>query len=274
MQTPGGSYAEYGVAPAHTTALLPPSSSFEEGATIPLAALTAVVGLYAADRLGLPQPWVKATKSSPLLVYGAASAVGSFAIQLAQKRNIHPIIAVAGKAQAHVEALIDRSKGDTIVDYRNGNEAVVQGIRDALKGAKLEHAFDCVSEKEKGSPGNIAQVLDPQTGKVTFVLPDASKGITMAPSEKTLFDGYSDSVKRSFTGVGGVHEDQKDLGYVYMRYFSRGLAEGWFKAHPQEVIPGGLGGIQQGLENLKNGKASAVKYVFRVSETEGAGSGK
>lgn len=56
---------------------------------------------------------------------------------------------------------------------------------------------------------------------------------------------------------------------MYTRYFSKGLEGGWLKAHPQEVVPGGLGGIQQGLENLENGKASAVKYVYKISDTPG-----
>ena len=264
MREPGGSYAEYAVAWAHTTALLPPKISYEEGAAIPLAALTAVVGLYAADRLNLPQPWSPATEPIPLLVYGAGAAVGSYVIQLAKKSNIHPIIAVAGRAQEHVEKLLDRSKGDTIVDYRKGDDAVVQGIKDALQGKKLYYAYDAVSEN--GSPQNIGKVLE--SGRATFVLPPQGKGWGDS------FDGIANDVKQSLTMVGGVHDNVKDLGYVYSRYISKGLAEGWFSAHPQQVIPGGLGGVQEGLQNLKDGKASAVKYVFRISETEGAGSGK
>jgi len=65
--------------------------------------------------------------------------------------------------------MIDTSKGDTIVDYRKGDEAVVQGIRDALNGRKLQYAYDAVSEK--GSVQNIAKVVDTHTGKATFVLP-------------------------------------------------------------------------------------------------------
>ena len=65
-------------------------------------------------------------------------------LQLAVRSNIHPLICVAGKAQDHVKSMIDTSKGDTIVDYRNGDEAVVQGIKDALKGQKLEYAYDCL----------------------------------------------------------------------------------------------------------------------------------
>ena len=225
-----------------------------EGAALPLAAMTSAVGLYA--RLRLPQPWVPITDDTriPLVIYGAGSAVGSYAIQFAQRSNIHPLICIAGKAQEHVEKLIDRSKGDVIVDYRKGDEAIVQGIKDGLKGEKLVHAFDAVSEK--GSYQNICKVLDPQ-GKITFVLPGKT------------YDEVPKTVEKTTTRVGDVHADLKDFGYVYFRYITKGLEDGWFKAQPQEVIPGGLRGIEQALTNLKEGKASAVKYVFKIEDTEG-----
>lgn len=217
--------------------------------------MTSAVGLYA--RLGLPPPWQPATSPIPLVVYGASSAVGSYAIQFAKKSNIHPIIAVAGHAQSHVEALIDRSKGDTIVDYRSGDEAVVSGLKKALNGAKLVHAFDAVSEK--GSYGNICQVLDHESGKITLVLPGKE------------YEGIPATVQKSTTTVGSVHADLKDFGYVYSRYISKGLEEGWFKAQPQEIVPGGLEGVQTALQNLKDGKASAIKYIFRIADTPGVG---
>lgn len=197
------------------------------------------------------------------MIYGASSAVGSYALQLASKSNIHPIIAVAGRAQPHVEKFLDRSKGDTIVDYRSGDEAVVKGIKAALASnnqTKLLHAFDAVSEK--GSVENIAQVLDPHHGAVTFVLPGKE------------YKGFSESVHLTCTNVGDVHNSMKDFGYVYSRFLTRGLEEGWFKAQPQEVVPGGLEGVAKGLANLKDGTVSAVKYVFRVGDTPGAGSGQ
>lgn len=267
MLSPHGSYAEYAISWAHTTFRLPPKTSFEEGAAIPLAALTAAVGLYASDRLDLPQPWSPATKQIPLVVYGAASAVGTYVIQLALRSNIHPLICVAGKAQEHVEKMIDRSKGDTIVDYRKGDQAVVEGIKQALNGQKLEYAFDAVSEKEKNSFVNICGALDHKTGSITLVLPPPA-GFDQ-PHED-----IPSGVKQSNTNVGSVHKNCKELGFVYCRYFTRGLEEGWFRGQPQEIIPGGLGGVQKGLENLKDGKASAVKYVFRIAETEGADSGQ
>ena len=278
MMKPGGSYAEYALSWASTTFKLPPNTSFEgtpfptsrfspthlltrlsEGAALPLAALTAACGLYA--KLRLPPPWLPATSPIPLVIYGASSAVGYYTIQFAKKSNTHPLICVAGKAQEHVESVIERSKGDTIVDYRQGDEAVVKGLKDALgAGQKLEYAFDAVSEK--GSYQNICKVLDASTGSITFVLPGKT------------YDDVPSGVKKSNTRVGDVHGTPDDLwefGFVFSRYIAKGLEEGWFRAQPQEVVPGGLGGVEEGLRRLKEGKASAVKYIFRIGETEGLG---
>ncbi|KAI2601937.1 GroES-like protein [Hypoxylon sp. NC1633] len=250
LMSPGGSYAEYAIAPHHTVFHLPQNSTFEEGAAIPLAAMTSALGLYA--RLCLPQPWTPAREPIPLIIYGAASAVGSYAVQLARRSNIHPLICVAGKSQSHVDKLIDRSKGDIVVDYRDGDDAVVEALQKASGGSKLLYAFDAVSEHN--SYVNLSKVLA-DGAKITLVLPP-KEGYEF-PSHVTLLP----------TLVSSVHSDEKDFGFVYFRYLSRGLYEGWFKPQPQEVVPGGLKGIQQALENLKAGKANAIKYVFRIADT-------
>jgi NADPH:quinone reductase len=82
--------------------------------------------------------------------------------------------------------LIDRSKGDSIVDYRKGNEAVVAGIKDALKKAgqnQVKYAFDAVSEKN--SYQNICEVLS-KDGKITLVLPGKDYKEILENIEKSL----------------------------------------------------------------------------------------
>ena len=170
MKAPGGSYAEYAVSSSHTTFHIPKKTSFEEAATIPLAAMTAAIGLY--QRLSLPLPWHPASEQIPLIIYGAATAVGSYAIQLAQLSNIHPLICVAGRGISHVEGLIDKSKGDVIIDYRDGDEALAEALKEAGKrtsSGKVQYAFDAVSEN--GSSQNICKVLDAASGAITVVLP-------------------------------------------------------------------------------------------------------
>ncbi|KAK1907154.1 hypothetical protein P3342_006342 [Pyrenophora teres f. teres] len=79
MLTPGGSFAEYAIGHAHTTFHIPHSVSFEAAATLPLASMTAAIGLH--QRMSLPDPWsskpATATSPTPLVVYGGASAVGA-----------------------------------------------------------------------------------------------------------------------------------------------------------------------------------------------------
>jgi NADPH2:quinone reductase len=221
--------------------------------------MTAALGMY--QQLKLPVPWLPADKPTPLVVYGGASAVGAFAIKFAQLSNIHPIIAVAGKGAPFVETLISREKGDTIIDYREGDEAVRAGIRKAANGVPVHHAYDAVSDK--GSYVNLSAVLD-TPGAITVVLPGREHG------------SYEDIDIRT-TMVGSVHappaEGQaigdKEFGAAFFQFIGRGLAQGWFSGHPYEVRKGGLGAVEGALKDLEAGKASAVKYVFRIAETEG-----
>ncbi|RFU31725.1 hypothetical protein B7463_g4596, partial [Scytalidium lignicola] len=237
-----------------------------EAATIPLSAMTAAIHLYQV--LHLPLPWAPATEATPLLIYGGASAVGAYAIKLAKLSNIYPLIVVAGRGIPFVENLIDRSQGDTVLDYRNGDDKIVGDLRDALGGRKLEYALDAVSEKN--SYVNIDKVIE-ATGQVSLVL---------SAKEKVMPSG----LKLVFRSVGTVHgpvaKDTRDgkhrakigdvqFGGVFFRFFAQGLRERWFTGHPYEVVPGGLRGLQVALKNLKEGRASAVKYIARLEDTEG-----
>ena len=232
--------------------------------------MTAAFGLY--QRLNLPPPWRPTLTPIPTIIYGAAGAVGSFAIQMARQSNIHPLICVAGKGIPHVEKLIDSSKGDVVLDYREGNEKLVENLKAAVEkaGGKVEYAFDTVSDH--GTYVNICQVLDHKTGKITLVLPNRK------------YEEIPDTIEKSTTFVGAAHmgtdpepwqkktgmqTGNEEFAMAFFRYFGRGLQKGFFKGHPYEVVRGGLGGVETALRNLKDGKASAVKYVFRIEDTEG-----
>lgn len=197
---------------------------------------------------------------------------GAYAIKLARASNIHPIIAIAGKGQDYVEKLISREKGDTIIDYRKGDEAVVSGIKDALKAAgasEVHYAFDAVSEHN--SFQNISQVLSKEGSKITLVLPGKDYSAIPPYVEKsttTVGSVHKDVAADSPQGTAGIKTGEKDFGFVFFRLFSRGLQEGWFTPHPHTVVPGGLDGVEEALVNLKAGKASATKYVFTIADTK------
>jgi NADPH2:quinone reductase len=194
MMKPGGSYAEYAVAWAYVTAHLAPNVSFQEGAAVPLPALTSIVGLYA--RLGLPQPWLPRSdkdKALPLVIYGASSTIGYYAVQFALRSNIHPLICIAGRSSAHIEKLLDRSKGDTVIDYRS--DSVDEKIKAALGNSDLLHAYDCI--------GNETSYQT--TGKV---MPrGATIALVMQGSE---FKNLPDHIEHATVMVGDIHTELND----------------------------------------------------------------
>ena len=70
-----GSFAEYVSVPESALALKPANLSFEEAASVPLAAVTALQGLRDPGQI---QPGQK------VLIYGASGGVGTFAVQIAK----------------------------------------------------------------------------------------------------------------------------------------------------------------------------------------------
>ncbi|TVY34197.1 Trans-enoyl reductase [Lachnellula subtilissima] len=257
MMSPHGAFAEYAVAPYHTVFKIPDETSFEEAATIPLVITTAGITLF--RRQGLPPPWSPRSSESPplpLIVYGASGALGTFAVKLARASNIHPIIAIAGSSSWHLGPLLDKSKGDTLVDYRLGAEEMKRLVKENL---------------------NVSQMLSPST--------DTEKSFLSVVSGSNRYDdeGIPGSVKVVYTYVGTAHsaayrpgmvkqptdvefvKSDPEWTYVFFRYVAKMLVDGNLTGHPFEVVDGGLQGVGEGLKMLKAGKAKGFKYVFRVA---------
>ncbi|KAJ4037484.1 hypothetical protein NW756_012720 [Fusarium oxysporum] len=232
MGHPAGTYAEYTVAPASTTFRLPPNISFEAGAGIPLSFITAALALY--QYLQVPLPTTQGSKDIPILIYGGASAVGSYALQLARLSNLNPIITVAGSGIAHVEAL---NAATHIIDYRKGD--VAKQILEAAKGA---------------SGGGHINMVDPPTD------PDWSFPADVRFTRTFVSSAYG--VKHNSITDEQAKADA-DFSYFFYRYLSLLLAEGSFKPHPIEVLPNGLNHIVDGVKLLHDGKVSAKKLIAR-----------
>lgn len=85
FQESHGSFADYAIAPDTTTFHIPPNVSFEEAATVPLAALTAAVALFVDMKF--PAPYDSRSNHQgkvPFVIYGITSAVGAFAASFAR----------------------------------------------------------------------------------------------------------------------------------------------------------------------------------------------
>lgn len=263
--TEHGTYAEYTILWAYAAFHIPENVSFAEASTVPLTGMTAAVGLWRI--LGIPEPWHAAPQTSErraILIYGAGSAVGSFAVQLARLSNLHPIIAIAGKSLGFVESQLDAQQGDRVVDYRGEESEIIEKIKLALReeNTPADIAFDAISEA--GSQNILAGVLE-KTGHIATVLPLQQVAGRLA------------DIKRTFTISPLVFTTPKEtelnpnvnhwLAKTFFSFVELAMADGSLKGHPYEIIPGGLDGIHTGLEKLKNGDASALKYVYEIGKT-------
>lgn len=272
LGAPYGSYAEYALVYEWTTFHIG-DVNFDVAATVPMASLMASIGLFGMLKVA-DSPWTANDheKETPLVIYGAAGAVGAYATKLAMMMNIHPLICVAGNGIPFVQSLIGPE--DVIVDYRKGSEAVVQGIKDALKGRKLHYAFDATTEH--GSWNNLCKVLA-KGGKLCLVLPGVAHDIPDHIQQSTAMAGSlwkvlaEDASRATNKDLGHIDIGQggKDFGLVFSRLIGKWLREGRLANHPYQVMPGGLLGVETALKDLRGGKVTGTKYVVRIAETPG-----
>lgn len=98
-----GTFADYAVASADQLAAVPSGTSFQEAATLPLAATTALLCLEEA----------RLKPGSSVLVNGASGGVGTFVVQVAKTRGLHVTAVVSTRNIA-----LARSAGaDAVIDY-------------------------------------------------------------------------------------------------------------------------------------------------------------
>ncbi|UKZ47992.1 hypothetical protein TrVGV298_002228 [Trichoderma virens] len=239
MFQPHGTYAEYTVVPASTTFLLPPNISLESGAGLPLSFMTAALALY--QYLGAPLPTTinDSGRKTAILIWGGATAVGAYALQLAKLSGLGPIITVAGNGIDYVQSL---NAADHIIDYRKGD--VTQQILAAAGSAEIKIAFDAVS-----GHGSYERITE------NWKFPDNIKFTR-------TFVSSAYHVSHSFINEEQAYADG-EFAYFFYRYLSHLLAEGKFRPHPVEVLPNGLNSIVEGVQALFDGKVSAKKLVAR-----------
>ncbi|PRP88675.1 hypothetical protein PROFUN_02771 [Planoprotostelium fungivorum] len=253
-----GAYAEYTVSPANTTFPLLEGSSFEEAATFPLAYMTAVLGLFVA--LKLPTPLEPATSERWVVINGASSSVGHFAVQLAKLAHLKAI-AVAGASKELA------SQADVTIDYRGKSSKELASAVLAAAPEKINSLFDTISEA--GTIRTAVDIVRENGGRITILLPPPED--IEIPSNVTI----TRTMVGSSFGKGGPFSDysegssgdNSEIAARYYRLLSGWFSEGKVKPNPVKIIAGGLAGVDEGLKLLQANKVSGNKLVYRIAET-------
>ncbi|MDH3851430.1 MAG: NADP-dependent oxidoreductase, partial [Deltaproteobacteria bacterium] len=170
----GGAYSEYIVLEEEHAAIKPKNTSFEEAASIPLAALTAYQSLFDAAKL---------QSGETVLIHAAAGGVGGFGVQLA--RDLGAV--VWGTASARNKGYVQDLGATQVVDYnqvdfcdsvRSEYPEGVDVVFDCVGGEVLQNSTDIV---KKG--GRLISIVDDPTGLVrrdihkefVFVAPNSTQ---------------------------------------------------------------------------------------------------
>ena len=120
----GAAYAEYLIVKPETIAKKPTNLSFEEAASVPVAAQTAWQGIFTHGHL---------EKGQTILIHGGAGAVGAYAVQLASHAGATVIATASGDDEAYLHSL----GASLVIDYRKTQfEKVLQ--------EKVDVVFDLV----------------------------------------------------------------------------------------------------------------------------------
>jgi NADPH:quinone reductase-like Zn-dependent oxidoreductase len=153
----GGAYAEYIVLEEEHAAIKPKNISFEEAASIPLAALTAYQSLFDAAKIN---------PGETVLIHAAAGGVGGFGVQLAKDHGAVVWGTASGRNEEYVQDLGATQVVDyNHVDFRNSVRSEypdgVDVVFDCVGGEVLEKSADIVN---KG--GRLISIVDDPTGLV------------------------------------------------------------------------------------------------------------
>lgn len=154
----GGANAEYAVISEGTAVMVPPNLNYAQAAAVPLAALTALQALR--DKGELEQ-------GEQVLVNGASSGVGSFAVQLAKALGAGEVTGVCGTD--HVE-LVKSLGADHVIDHKKEDFTEAKDKYDLIFDAVAKSTYLDSKASLRHNGRYVTTVPDPKDVAFGFAL--------------------------------------------------------------------------------------------------------
>jgi NADPH:quinone reductase-like Zn-dependent oxidoreductase len=235
-----GAYAEYLAVKAAAIARKPSNLSFEEAASVPVAAQTAWEGLFTHGHL---------EKGQTILIHGGAGAVGAYAVQLASNAGATVIATASGGDEAYLKSI----GASRVIDYREAQfEKVLREKVDVVfhltAGDTQQRSFLVLKEG-----GHLVSATQPVLQEETARHRVSGVMMRLAPSGARL------------AKIGRLLEEGALRPDVATVYALKDVAQAW------EDIAGNLPGVHgmspSGPVTAK--RRSHGKIVLRVASPEG-----
>lgn len=252
VQPEDGAFAERIVAKGDVQMRIPANLSFQQAATLGVGIITVGQGLY--QSLKLAWPTEPLGEPAPVLIYGGSTATGSLAIQFAKLSGY----TVYTSCSQHNFALVKELGADHVFDYKDPGSA--SEIRKATHNS-LKLAFDTISLEASADFCDAA--LSTDGGDYSNIL-SAKVARHNVRSRATL--GYTALGEAFEFGSTPIPERPQDKAFAekFLPVAERLLAEGKIKPHRPTVGTGGLKGVLDGMQRMREGKVSGEKLVYNV----------
>jgi NADPH:quinone reductase-like Zn-dependent oxidoreductase len=168
-----GAYAEYLAVKPATLVSKPSNLSFEEAASVPVAAETAWQGIFTHGHL---------EKGQTILIHGGAGAVGAYAVQLASHAGATVIATASGDDEAYLKSI----GAGRVIDYREAQfEKVlrekVDVVFDLIGGDTQKRSFLVLKEG-----GHLVAATQPVSQEETARHRVSGAMMRLAPSADEL----------------------------------------------------------------------------------------
>ncbi|KAJ7117591.1 chaperonin 10-like protein [Mycena epipterygia] len=264
-----GTFQQFVVLPDYLCAKIPDSLALDAAATIPDNCVTAFYTLF--DQLGLPSPesfpatTPPPNPATPILIYGAGSTAGQYALQLLHATGYTNVVATASpKHHAFLRGL----GATSVVDY--ASPTLAADIARAVGGdGKVALALDSITAM--GTMAKIAQVISPQ-GTVALLLP-IKEGDTVAVGDAQMHlaipegrNPFPPQTKIAYVRTFDYAENAYLRDNMMPKILPQLLASGLIQPNRVRLLDQGTfkERVATGLDLLRNNKVSGEKVIVKV----------
>ncbi|EXF77472.1 zinc-binding dehydrogenase [Colletotrichum fioriniae PJ7] len=261
-------HQDFATVPAYLVSKLPANVTPQEAATVPTNLITVFHAVTADLGLELPWPrpqgqWVpRARDDDAVLVWGAASSVGVYAVQVLRHWGYRNILAVA--SEKHHAQLKEMGARRTF-SYRDAG--VVEKILGAVGEGGVPFVLDCIGSVE-GTLRPLTKIAGRGT-KVAVMLP-----VIVRDATEEVEPEYEMEVKNVLVGEwdDGVELRGNEFFKEKMQreIVPTLLEQGIIKPNKQKIVEGAtmLERAQKAIELLRKRDPSGERLVWRVSDLD------
>ncbi|KAF8192412.1 dehydrogenase [Mycena galopus ATCC 62051] len=267
-----GAFSEYVAIDAAVVIAIPETMTSEHAAQLGVACFTVCQSLYQClclptplapssslyQCLRLPTPLAPSSVPDNVLIWSGTSATGQYAVQFAKLGGLRVI---ATPSPRHFEFV--RSLGaDEVFNYADSHTA--KRIS-AAGGGGLRYTMDCISEGM--TPNQVSMSLGREGGTVATLLPYQSRRQDVGVNTVLVlsYSVFGKEIEFPFPFAKNLEHYQNAKTYARLISEVLVLSRGTVKPVPVRLYPHGLASVQQGFEDMKDGKVGLLGLLSVTS---------